>query len=1299
MNKPKNPFEQPGAFGKFTKLMKRLFAVSHSDIPSLTGEERQERKRSLQAATVALAFMMVLALAVVATQAGQAQTITVLHNFTGGGDGAGLYAGLTIDKAGNLYGTTLEGGSNNFGTVFKLSYKGSGWIFTPLYSFQGGNDGANPRARVIIGPNGSLYGTTTAGGGSGCGGSGCGTVFSLRPSAAACHTALCPWTENVLYRFTGGSDGAVPSNGDVVFDQVGNLYGTTFQGGVGNCDGTTCGVVYKLTPSNGGWTESVLYAFAGGSDGGNPYAGVTFDKSGNLYGTASSGGNLACNAPYGCGTVFQLTPSGSGWSENTIYTFQGGSDGANPRGGLMFDPSANLYGTTPDGGSEGGGTVFMLTPSNGSWTFGVVYSFTGSVDSSGPFDSLISDAAGNVYGTTYEDGVYGYGSLFKLIPSGGGWKYTSIREFTGGSDGGNPAGSVVLDASGNLYGTTFSGGADGRGVVFEITPSAWGQGFDFRSTPGFVTDPPGSTYDGPLTYYATTGSLTTYGWNIYAAPAGARDRSTTVDPRLAGINYVYNGSPALLYVDLPSPGTYSIALAMGDDGYAQCFTQCQVQFLDGSTVLATVTGGQTAAGYFYDAKGNNWSAAAWPTDNVSQQVTLVGTELTVVVGTNQDTGDLTPIAYLGVTLVSAGPTFALEAPSSVSVGQGQYSAVDVSTVLIAGFNSPINLSATGAPAGTTLTFNPGTIPAPGAGTSIMTVTVPSGTPIGNYPVTVTGTGGGVIQTATLTLTVTASAGPAFAVTAEPTTMNVSSHGGQVTGAVATAITDGFNSAVSFSAAGAPQGTIVSFNPSSIPAPGAGSSTMTVNVPAGAAFGSYAITVTATAGLNQQTAVVTLTVSSSGNVNLPAGFGWAPLGTGTDFCFFSPGWAYYNPQAGAVDAFDFLGGCGAAMVAYSGGAADTTNDRYFLWTSGHTNYQGSEMYELDLLGPSPSVSRITDPAWTVDNTDVPPDCACKGTNNCGQGMWHDGAGNPVSSPFFESGSNGPTFESIPAPDGSDNQPSCGYGSKFQPNAREIYAGIVYNSSLNKLFAWGGALAADPSENAYSNWSLDLNQNPPRWTRLTDSAYQWYTAAVHDYTTNHPTSGYDLVFDENQTLYAYNPSTDTYTVLSSSLQFIGYNANVELDPLHHYLVMEEGDNNHLRIVDIDSCTGSQCSVTSLDETASCQDAMGYWVGLAWDSKRNVMAIYPSSTNCNGAGCTPPFNTVYLLNPDPNNPVTITYQGKPQTIQPQQCFAATYGQTNPPQSFGPGVYSRFKYYPNEDIYLYIPFPTNPWILRLEQ
>ncbi len=387
----------------------------------------------------------------------EAQNFKVIYNFIGGQDGAYPEAGLTMDRGGNLYGTAYQGGSSNRGTVFKLARKGSGWVLSPLYSFAGRPDASSPIARVVFGPNGSLYGTTEFGGRN-CG-IGCGTVFNLKPPAVACRTALCAWTETMLYRFGGSSDGANPGYGDLIFDQAGNIYGTTYFGG-----SNAQGVVYKLTPSNGNWTESAIYLFTGSGDGGNPYSGVIFDNAGNLFGTTYTGG------AHGYGTVFELTPSGSGWTENTLYAFQSASDGGSPFGGLVFDNAGNLYGATSSGGSGSGGTVYQLTPSNGNWTFSVLYSFTGSAYQPGPYDSLTIDAAGNLYGTTTKDGAYGAGSVFKLTPANGGWTETDLYDFTGGSDGAIPYGSVLMDANGNLYGTASKGGANGYGVIWEITP-------------------------------------------------------------------------------------------------------------------------------------------------------------------------------------------------------------------------------------------------------------------------------------------------------------------------------------------------------------------------------------------------------------------------------------------------------------------------------------------------------------------------------------------------------------------------------------------------------------------------------------------------------------------------------------------------------------------------------------------------------------------------------------------------------------------------------------------------------------
>ncbi len=287
----------------------------------------------VHAGTLSLALVFVLALTIVVAQPAQAQTFNVIHNFTAGPDGAMPGDGLIMDTAGNLYGTTYYGGiGGEDGVVFKLSKQGSGWILTATYEFQGGTDGTNPMAGVVFGPDSSLYGTTERGGDPNCS---CGTVFKLsRPS----QTTTDGWTETVLYRFLGGSDGSQPELGNLIFDQSGNIYGTTSGGGPHNA-----GTVFKLTYSSGGWTESILYSFAGGSDGANPWSGVTFDQAGNLYGTTESGGNY-----YGYGTVFELMPSGSGWTKKTLYSFQSRNDGAYPYAGVSFDRSGNLYGTTPD---------------------------------------------------------------------------------------------------------------------------------------------------------------------------------------------------------------------------------------------------------------------------------------------------------------------------------------------------------------------------------------------------------------------------------------------------------------------------------------------------------------------------------------------------------------------------------------------------------------------------------------------------------------------------------------------------------------------------------------------------------------------------------------------------------------------------------------------------------------------------------------------------------------------------------------------------------------------------------------
>lgn len=413
--------------------------------------------RTSCASMAALSVALVLVLTIALAQPARAQTYQVLYSFTGGQDGAYPEAGLTMDGGGNLYGTAYQGGSMNRGTVYKLARRGTGWALSPLYNFTGQTDGGAPIAGVVFGPNGSLYGTTEFAGHN-CG-EGCGVVFNLRPPTSICKSFLCLWTETVIYGFHGGSDGANPGFGNLTFDQAGHIYGTTYFGG-----SHAGGVVYELTSSNGSWTESPIYTFTGGSDGENPYSNVIFDAAGNLYGTTFGGAN-------GYGTVFKLSPNGSGWTEDTLYAFQSSNNGGgNPYGGVVFDAAGNLYGATSNGGTGGGGTAYELMSSNGGWNFDLLYSFTSTGYLPGSFGSLTKDSAGNFYGTTVKDGTNGVGSVFKLTPSNGGWTETDLHDFAGGSGGEIPYGSVLIDASGNLYGTASAGGANSYGVIWEITP-------------------------------------------------------------------------------------------------------------------------------------------------------------------------------------------------------------------------------------------------------------------------------------------------------------------------------------------------------------------------------------------------------------------------------------------------------------------------------------------------------------------------------------------------------------------------------------------------------------------------------------------------------------------------------------------------------------------------------------------------------------------------------------------------------------------------------------------------------------
>ncbi|MGA2371013.1 MAG: choice-of-anchor tandem repeat GloVer-containing protein [Candidatus Korobacteraceae bacterium] len=428
---------------------------------------RVEQHRSSQIARLAgTAGLLILLVTAIGAQA---QTLTVLHAFTGGADGANPGgSGLSIDRAGNLYGGTDDGGlqgsqcygGGTCGTIFKLSRRSSGWTFDTLYSFHG-SDGATPDAPVVFGPDGALYGTTFYGG-TGCF-NGCGNVFRLQPGLTFCASAFCPWTQTVLYEFTGGSDGSQPAFGALSFDAAGNTYGTS----TGNGNGT-CGTVFELAHNGSQWTFNLLWTFTGYLDGCSSWSGVTFDQAGNLYGTTTEGGADEY------GTAFELSPYGQGWSLTPLHQFANSSDGSGPFGNLIFGPSGGLLGTNREGGPGDAGGVFELVPSSGGWNFSVLHSFDGE---NGPQAPLLMDSAGNLYGTSVDGGRYRWGFVFKMTSTGLGYTYTDLYDFTGGSDGGWPYGQIVMDANGNLYGTTEEGGirnhfcgSYGCGVVWELTP-------------------------------------------------------------------------------------------------------------------------------------------------------------------------------------------------------------------------------------------------------------------------------------------------------------------------------------------------------------------------------------------------------------------------------------------------------------------------------------------------------------------------------------------------------------------------------------------------------------------------------------------------------------------------------------------------------------------------------------------------------------------------------------------------------------------------------------------------------------
>ncbi|HEY4114690.1 MAG TPA: choice-of-anchor tandem repeat GloVer-containing protein [Rhizomicrobium sp.] len=399
--------------------------------------------------TAPLALLAMLAAIVPA--AAHVHKEKVIHSFQAGEDGSFPEGGLVVDSHGNFYGTTQEGGSHDCGgggcgTVFRLRPGGKETI---LHVFAQQNDGVFPVPGLAIDSDGNLYGTTLNGGGD-CS---CGSVFKVTPRGK----------ETLLHIFAGGSDGAFPVSA-LLLDGAGNLYGTTSGGGL-DCMGTGvyCGTVFKIA-ANGKF--GTIYSFTGGSDGMDSTTALFLAQDGNFYGTTDDGGVDCDGTGQGCGTIFKLTPEGS---ETVLYRFEGGSHGAYPAAGVTMDGAGNLFGTTNNGGfncdgsGAGCGVVFELTADG--QEFGL-HTFAGGDDGANPQAAPVSDAAGNLYGTTVEGGSrLGGGVVYQIKPGG---QEKILYAFSGGRDGGGPFAGLIMDVSGNLYGTTFTGGTYSGGTVFRV---------------------------------------------------------------------------------------------------------------------------------------------------------------------------------------------------------------------------------------------------------------------------------------------------------------------------------------------------------------------------------------------------------------------------------------------------------------------------------------------------------------------------------------------------------------------------------------------------------------------------------------------------------------------------------------------------------------------------------------------------------------------------------------------------------------------------------------------------------------
>jgi uncharacterized repeat protein (TIGR03803 family) len=483
-----------------------------------------------------------------------AWTESVLYNFPT--TNLPLSGGPAAVSKGTFFGQTYGWGEGGYGSIFELKQTaGGGWTENILYTFTGGADGGAAFGPLAVDASGNVYGTGDVGGGNEMG-----VVFELSPSGNS-------WTESVIHDFT-GPDGSGPEGG-LIFDNAGNLYGTTGGGGTSpDCPSQGgCGTVFELKPGPaGGWSESVLYSFDNVFDLPVSPSSLFLASDGSLFGTSYDGGaDGAC--VYGCGMLFELSPSPNGtWTEAVLNNFDPPLSGYNPTGGVVPGSNGRLYGTTSLGGLAGelNGTVFEATPqAKGGWKVTTPFAFPvtdGDVSEAG----LIEDGQGNLYGTTAGGGLYNIGTVFELSPASGKWKEQILYEFSGSTyaaeSGSFPSAALVMDAAGNLYGTAFGGGAKNLGAVFELSPGAngiWHETVLYSFTGGNDGENPASAL-----IFDSRGNL--YGTAEYGGPSG--------------YGAVFKLSPG-------NQGEWNESTLHGFAGYS-------------------VDGGYPAAGLVFDGKGN-----------------------------------------------------------------------------------------------------------------------------------------------------------------------------------------------------------------------------------------------------------------------------------------------------------------------------------------------------------------------------------------------------------------------------------------------------------------------------------------------------------------------------------------------------------------------------------------------------------------------------------------------------------------------------------------------------------------------